>query len=87
MIRENPNQQDRYFLRKKSRFAIREFYHESGIQCVGTENETEYINFTRYLSEARGFKTVKTARRMADMIREKYGIQICVVDRNGEVVA
>lgn len=83
----NAQQQDRYFLRRKTRFANKEYYHESGVQDVGAETETAYINWTRYMDEAKGFGTIKAARRMAELIRERYGQQTEVVDRRGEVMA
>jgi hypothetical protein len=80
-------QRGRFFIRKKSRYAGKEYYHESGVEYVGTPEETEYINWTRYLDEAHGFRTVKTAKRMAAIIWERYGQRVDVVNRNGEVVA
>ena len=81
------NQQGRFFLRRKSRYAGREYYHESGVQHMGTQDETEYINWTRYMDEASGFKTLKTAKRIASMVWERYGEKVEVINRDGEVVA
>lgn len=81
------NQQGRFFLRRKSRYAGREYYHESGVQHVGTTAESEYINWTRYMDEASGFKTLKTAKRIASMVWERYGEKVEVINRDGEVVA
>ena len=86
MVREKMKQQSRYFLRRKSRFAAKEYYHESGAQNVGTPDEQEYINWTRYTDEAHGFQTVKAARKMADAIWERFGQKVEVVDRCGEVI-
>ncbi len=86
MVREKMKQQSRYFLRRKSRFAAKEYYHESGTQNVGTPDETEYINWTRYTDEARGFRTVKAAKKAASMIWDRFGQRVDVVDRYGEVV-
>ena len=61
MVREKMKQQSRYFLLRRSRFAGTEYYHESGTQDVGTPDERDYINWTRYLDEAKGFRTVKAA--------------------------
>ena len=81
------NQQGRFFLRRKSRYAGREYYHESGVQHVGTPEETEYVNWTRYMDEACGFQTLKTARRVASMVWERYGEKVEVINRDGKVVA
>lgn len=86
MRREPMKQQSRYFLRKRSRFANKEYYHESGLQDVGTAGEQAYINWTRYLDEARGFNTLRAAVKMADMVEEKYGVRVDVVNRHGEIV-
>ena len=81
MIIENAHLRHRFFLRAKTRY-----YHDSGTQDVGTEYEAEYINWTRYLDEARGFDSIRAARRMAKIIQEKHGKTVYVVDRHGEAV-
>lgn len=87
MIREKEKQpKGKFFLCRKTHYARREFYHESGQQNVGTPDESDYINWTRYLDEARGFDTLKTARRMAAMVWERYGEKVEIIDRRGEVV-
>ena len=85
MVRENMKQQSRYFLRKKSRFAKKEYYHESGTQDVGTPDERDYYNMTQYLDEARSFRTIKEAKRIAVLMWERFGERFDVVDRYGEV--
>lgn len=86
MVREKmKHQNSRFFLRRHSRFTGREYYHESGTQCIGTPDETEYINWTRYRDEAHGFRTIKQAKRMAALIWERFGQKVDVVDRDGEV--
>ena len=85
MVREKMKQQSRYFLRKKSRFANKEYYHESGTQDVGTPDERDYINWTHYIDEAHGFKTIREAMRMSDLVEDKFLVRVDVVDRYGEV--
>ena len=86
MVREKMmRQQSRFFLRRRSRFAGKEYYHESGTQCIGTSDEKDYINWTRYRDEAHGFGTIKQARKMAATIWERFGQKVDVVDRDGEV--
>ncbi|MBR3239115.1 MAG: hypothetical protein IKF99_11825 [Oscillospiraceae bacterium] len=86
MVREKmKQQQSRFFLRRRSRFAGKEYYHESGTQCIGTPDEKDYINWTRYRDEAHGFGTIKQARKMAATIWERFGQKVDVVDRDGEV--
>lgn len=82
MVRERKQQQSRFFLLKRSR-SIREYYHESGTQDVATSHEQDYVNWTRYLDCARGFRTMKQARRMADLLWSKYGQKVIVVDHYG----
>lgn len=85
MVREKMKQQSKYFLQRKSRFADREYYHESGTQDVGTPDERDYINWTRYTDEARGFRTVKAAKKMEVHLWERFGARVRIVDRYGEV--
>jgi len=82
MVREKKMQESRFFLLRMSRFG-REYYHESGTQDVGTPFEQEYVNWTRYRDCARGFRTMKQARRMADLLWSKFGQKVIVVDHYG----
>ena len=86
MVREKMKGQGRYFLRKRSRSAVKLFYHESGTQHVGTPDEGEYINWTRYWSEARSFRSIREARNMATLLLYKYGEKVVIVDRYWEAV-
>lgn len=83
MVHEKKQNQSRYFLRRKTNGYVREYYHGSGTQCIGTPDERVYINWTRYLDEARGFKTLKAAKAMAGMLWDMYGQSVYVVDRYG----
>lgn len=83
MVRKSMNPQSRYFLRRHARTFCNEYYHESGTQAVGTPDEREYVNWTRYLDVARGFRTMKEARSMADLLWSKYGEKVIVVDHYG----
>ena len=85
MLHEKVNQQRKFFLRRRSRISGREYYHESGTQYIGTPDEKDYINWTHYRDEARGFVTIKQAKRMAALIWERFGQKVDVVDRDGEV--
>lgn len=86
MVREKMKQKSgKYFLEKRTRY-VSEYYHESGRQDVGTQDERDYCNWTRYRDEARSFQTVKEAQSMARMLWEKYGASVVVVNHYGAVV-
>ena len=86
MVREKMKQRPgKYLLLKRTQY-IREYYHESGTQDVGTKDERDYCNWTRYRDEARSFQTVKEAQAMARMLWEKYGASVTVVNHYGGVV-
>ena len=86
MRQEHMKQQNRYYLRKRPGMRSVLFYHESGTQHVGTPDEKDYINWTRYKIEAKGFRTMKEARNMANLLWAKYGHRVDVVNQHGEVV-
>jgi len=86
MVRQKRKQQGRFFLRRRSRVYGIEYYHESGTQNVGTPDEQDYINWTRYLDEARGFQKMKEARAMANLLWSKYGWRVSIVDHYGAEV-
>jgi hypothetical protein len=70
----------RFFIRKKTRFEA-EFYCGSGVEKVGTPDEQEFIQWTRYIERAQGFDSMKSAQNVALMIRDKYGVQTYIIQR------
>lgn len=68
----------KFFIRKKTRFEA-EFYCRSGVEKVGTSEEHEYIYWTKYIERAHGFNTIKSAYNVAQMIKDKYGVESYIV--------
>ncbi len=70
----------KFFIRKKTRFEA-EFYCRSGVEKVGTPDEQEFIQWTRYIECAHGFDSMKSAQNVAQMIQDKYGVQTYIIQR------
>lgn len=84
MVRMNRKEKPGKFVLRQNRLGRILYYLESGVADVGTPHEQKYINFTRYADEAKGFKTIKTARAMAEKLRREYrGIEAVVCVRPG----
>lgn len=76
----------KFFLMTKTRLGI-QYYQESGLFDAGTASQEPYLYWTKYCEYAYGFKTVKSARAMANKLLNVHKIRVWIVDRKGAVVA
>lgn len=84
MVREKMKYNDgKFFLRSHTEKRL--YLYGAGVSDVGTEWEMPYHNWTRWISTAMGFKTVKAARAMQRKLASQ-GIVVEVVNREGMVI-
>ena len=74
-----------YYLARRIGFGMA-YYVSSGVRDFGTAEAVPFLDVSRRISAATGFRTLRRARRMAEALLMDRGVLFKIVNREGEVI-
>ena len=85
MLNPNHSAKGAYYLARRIGFGMA-YYVSSGVRDFGTAEAIPFLDVSRRIGAATGFRTLRRARSVADVLLMKRGVLFKIVDRNGEVI-